>query len=144
MKKIMKGGLTLNMSFPDYFPEGCPPEEATDAEIELYRFCTQSPPCEEDFCSYYEQNPQRYEGVIQAYGLSVLPSADECLKALRKSPVLRAKYKYIATGANNPSRGKTLQTPGRISPRHITWWVYKDVKPHTFFVICEEGGESVE
>lgn len=134
----------MALSFPDYFPEGCPPNEASDSEIELFRLCMQSPPCEEDFITFYEQNPEKYRGNILAYGLSAYATAGDCISARKKSPRLRAKCKYIAKGRNNPLRGKTLQTPSHANPNHITWWVYKGVKPHSFFAICEEGGESDE
>ena len=69
-------------------------------------------------------------------------SEDACKKAFDKAPKLRNLYKYCAKGENNPDRGKTLATPNKTNPQHITWWIYDGVEPHTFFVTCVEGGDE--
>lgn len=130
--------------FPDYFPKHCPPVEATDDECTLFRLCQGKAPVEDDFISFYQKNPQKYAGHIQAYGLSVFPSKDDCERARKKSSLLRNKYKFCATGMNTGERGKTLATPNEANPAHITWWIYEGVKPHTFFVNCDEGGGDGE
>jgi len=122
--------------FPDYFPKHCPPAEATDEERTLFRLCQSAVPAEDDFISFYLKNPQKYAGQIQAYGLSVFASKEDCEQARRKSPALRNRYKFCASGMNTCDRGKTLATPSKANPAHITWWVYEGVKPHTFFVRC--------
>lgn len=131
------------MRFPEYFPEGCPPAEASDNEILLFRFCQSAIPTEDDFVSYYQRNPKKYSGNIQAYGLSVFPTEEDCISARKKSPFLSKKYPFWSSGKNTPERGKTLKTPSKENPAHITWWVYEGVSPHTFFVGCsEEGGKD--
>ena len=128
--------------FPAYFPNGCPPNDATDEEIELFRMCMNSTPTAEDFVSYYLQYPDKYKDDFRAYGLSVFNSEASCRKAFDKAPKLRARYKYCAKGMNNPDRGKTLSTPNKKNPHHITWWIYEGIEPHTFFVTCMEGGDD--
>ena len=132
------------LSFPKFFPDNCPPPEATDSEIVLYRLCEGSTPTESDFVSFYELHPERYKNMINAYGLSVFSAYADCITAIRKSPKLKSKYRYVSRGLNTPQRGKTLLTPSKTNPNHITWWVYEGVKPHTFFTTCEEGGENGE
>lgn len=128
------------LKFPAYFPENCPPEEATDEECVLFRLCKSLTLTEQDFISFYLINPQKHKYNINAYGLSVFKSAADCERAKSKSPNLRKKYKYISSGLNNNHRGKVLHTPNGTNPDHYTWWLYDGVKPHTFFEIYNEGG----
>ena len=123
--------------FPDYFPEGCPPASAKDSEITLYRLCKDMVPCKADFVSFYLINPEKYRNCINAYGLSVFPSIEDCNIARSKAPRLRKKP-YSAKGENNEDRGKYVFTPSNANPNHITWWVYEGVEPHTFFEICND------
>lgn len=130
--------------FPPYFPEGCPPTEASSEEIVLFRLCKEITPAAEDFLTFYQINPQRYAGLIQAYGLSMYPSVEDCERAKRKSPKLRDTHKGIACGQVDAEKGKILRTPSKDNPAHITWLIYKGVKPHTFFTAYRKGGVAHE
>ena len=77
--------------FPPYFPKGCPPEDATDEEKMLFRMCKGSVPTKEDFLTFFQINPEKYKENIQAYGLSVFSSEDDCQRARKKSPRLRTQ-----------------------------------------------------
>lgn len=135
-------GVTLK--FPSYFPKGCPPEDATDEEMLLFRMCKGPVPTAEDFLTFFQIDPEKYKGHILAYGLSVFKSEDDCQRARKKSPRLRTQYKYCASGTTNKDRGKILATPTKVNPHHITWWVYEGVEPSTFFMSCGGGGEQNE
>lgn len=130
--------------FPPYFPESCPPAEASGEEIVLFRLCKEITPSAEDFLTFYQINPQRYAGLIQAYGLSMFPSAEDCEHAKRKSPRLRGTHKGIAYGQVDAGKGKILRTPSKANPAHITWWIYEGVEPHTFFTAYGKGGVESE
>ena len=121
-----------DQKYPDYFPVGCPPDDALTEEQWLFRFCQGNVPQEDDFVSYYLKNPQKYKGNIRAYGLSVLKSKEDCLSAIRKFPWIR-QYQSIAKGETNEYKGSWKETPSRQNPAHVTWWVCKDVNPLTFF-----------
>lgn len=125
--------------FPAYFPEGCPPDNATDEEELLFRLCKTDIPAAEDFLTFYQISPEKYTGKILAYGLSVFPSEEDCDHARRKSPRLRL-FQGIAYGRTDASKGKTLSTPTKNHPAHITWWIYEGVEPHTFFKGIKKGG----
>lgn len=127
-----------DLAFPAYFPENCPPAEATDETCMLYRFCKNEQPSECDFESFYLINPQKHKDNINAYGLSVYKSVEDCERTLSKAPKLRKKYSCIACGENNKDRGKILNTPSGTNPEHYTWWTYDGVKPHTFFDFCKK------
>ena len=126
--------------FPSYFPDNCPPDEATDEEKNLFRLCSGPELSKDDFMSFYNMNPARWANNVQAYGLSVLESKEDCDSARRKNGKLRQRYPFCACGKNNSERGKILNTPSKTNPRHFTWWVYDGVEPHTFFEMCTEGG----
>lgn len=133
---------STELKFPEYFPANCPPDAALGEECVLFRLCKGLVLTEKDFISFYLINPEKHKDNINAYGLSVFKSVDDCKHALAKSPALRKKYKYIASGANNSTRGKILHTPSGPNPRHYTWWLYEGVNPHTFFQIYDQGGEK--
>lgn len=122
----------LIQHYPNYFPQDCPPDDADIDEKKLFRFCDGITPEVSDFISYYQKFPEKYKGKINAYGLSVLQSRDDCLRAYRKFPYLR-KYRSIAQGVTNFDRGSWKVTPGKISPAHVTWWVCDGVRPNSFF-----------
>lgn len=134
----------ISVKFPDYFPEGCPPPEAVGEERVLFRLCYGPVPTENDFVSHYQRNPEKFRENILAYGLSVFSTEDDCRTACKKSPLLRKKYHFCSYGMNTPERGKILLTPAKLSPAHITWWIYEGIEPHTFFETCDEGGGSNE
>ena len=125
--------------FPSYFPENCPPAEASSENIVLFRVCKDIVPTAEDFLTFYQMNPERYKDKIQAYGLSVFPAAEDCEKAKSKSPKLR-EFKGLASGLINEQRGKILRTPNKHNPAHITWWMDEGVDPLEFFEYNVKGG----
>ena len=131
-------------SFPAYFPEGCPPADAKSEEIVLFRLCKTTVPAADDFLSFYQINPEKYKSIIQAYGLSTYPSAEDCESAKRKSPRLRNAYAGIACGQVDAENGKILRTPSKVNPAHITWWVYEGIEPQTFFESYYKGGVEHE
>lgn len=128
--------------YPDYFPNNCPPQNAVAHKKTLFRFCKNAEPVESDFESYYLKKPEKYKDKINAYGLSVLGSKEDCSSAVRKSPYLRVEY--ISFGDTDENIGCYLNTPNKKNPGHITWWVCEGIKPHTFFKVCAKGGEVSE
>jgi len=120
------------LKFPEYFPPNCPPKDAVQCEIEVYRLC-ENPVCAEDFLSHYQKNPQLYKSIDIAYGLSVCTVPDDCLK-LKKYPAL--KNKKIARGITYIYTGVIKQTNGS-TKSHYTWWLFESVEPHTYFRLVE-------
>lgn len=121
--------------FPEYFPKGCPPSEAEEKEICVFRYCKGVEVTSDDFLSYYQLDSVRYCNNINAYGLSVLNSKDESLKGL-KLPAIKKRFKSIASGITYKYTGVIKPTPNNNNPSHCTWWLYKNTEPHTYFVIC--------
>ena len=81
--------------------------------------------------------------VLSASGEPLMPTTrrGHVRILLKEAPKLRKKYKRIANGTNNKYREKIMHTPSGDNPNHYTWWLYDGVMPHTFFEICNEGGE---
>lgn len=133
MENNQTGAITVrDQIYPDYFPPGCPPEDAKTDEQVLYRFCYGREPQQRDFVSYYLKNPQKYETNVLAYGLSVMKSREDCLRIYRGYPWAR-QYHSIAKGNTDKRKGSWKETPSRQNPNHLTWWVCKDVDPLLFF-----------
>lgn len=123
------------LKFPGYFPPGCPPNDASNEELEVYRYCVNSDRVlADDFISYYQGNPNKYKNIIIAYGLSVLLSREECEKGL-KFPSIKKKFSGFAKGVTYKDRGVIKRTPNNVSKSHCTWWIYEGIQPENDFVI---------
>ena len=123
------------LSFPAYFPENCPPDDAKAEELCVYRYCIGDTVIPEDFLSYYQMNPKKYKNKILAYGLSVLLNKQDCIKGL-KLPAIKKRYKSFASGMTFINTGWIKRTPNANNPSHCTWWLYEGIDPSTYFVIC--------
>lgn len=123
------------LSFPEYFPPGCPPEDATREELTVYRYCENTDKVlASDFISYYQDDPDKYKKKILAYGLSIMLSSEECSKGL-KLPAIKRKFKSFAKGNTYNSLGVVKRTPNKNSESHCTWWLYEGVCPEKYFKI---------
>ena len=58
--KVVTEKLDLkNLHFPQYFPKNCPPKDAEEKEMTVYRFCRNKHIVEDDFKSYYQKDPNK-------------------------------------------------------------------------------------
>ena len=130
----------LQQKYPDFFPDNCPPMDSNVTKQKLFRFCKSKNISSDDFVSYYEANPEKFKGNILSYGLSVMKSRDDCIKAYKKFPYMH-KFKTIAVGETNESRGCWKNTPNKSNPTHVTWWVCEGVNPVSFFQLDYVIGE---
>lgn len=130
-----------NRNYPKSFPEGCPPEEATEHRIKVYRLVENNIIINNDFKSLKElgRDARLEKYPFIEYGLSVNKSYEELKKCWRGTPGLKKKFKNIASGITYECTGVIQYTPTKIQNNHYTWWVYEEVKPEIFFKI--EGGE---
>jgi hypothetical protein len=129
--------------FPNFFPNLCPPKEAKEENILVYRLTKNNPPIAEDFLSHVLLNPNKTYTDIRAYGLSVFWDYNEIKNALNLNPRLR-KFKYISYGNTFEYTGVILRTSDEKSnsKSHTTWWLYEDIYPHTYFKIGKEEEKS--
>ena len=135
----LRGGkkVSLIKSFPSFFPANCPPDDAVENELVVYRYTHNSPPTEDDFKSHYEIDSERYKDIVDAYSLSVISNLDSAKNGLELNPGLRKKFKYIASGKVTKDSGVIKCTPSKNQKYHMSWWLYKGIKPSKEFTICE-------
>lgn len=125
------------LDFPGYFPEDCPPGDAKNDEVTVFRLCrNHDVVTSEDFITYYEINPEKWKNEILAYGLSVLSNQEESEKML-KLPANRKRFKSIAVGTIYPIMGVVKNTPTKSNRYHCTWWICENVKPEINFDIIK-------
>jgi hypothetical protein len=116
------------MTFPDDWPEECPPADAEDANGEVFRIVRTVRLSADDFRSYHEMGIRRGDPILR-YGLSLFRLRSDAEHASR---MFRNLGKVIAQATLLPEHGKTKQT-GRAS--HITWWPYTNVDRSSLFTI---------
>lgn len=116
------------MTFPDDWPPGCPPEDAEDAQGEVFRVVKKQPPTDDDFKTYHEQGIVRGDPILRC-GLSVFRLASDAEHASRK---FRNMGKLIAKALLQAEHGKTKQTG---KPTHTTWWPYREVDRLSLFIV---------
>ncbi len=79
------------MNWPGYFPENCPPDDASEASGIVYRFVSHNPPDERDFRSQYilKQRDEHDEHPCAAYSISVLRNIDDVPKMQKKTRAVK-------------------------------------------------------
>lgn len=122
------------MKYPDYFPQGWPPDDAVAEEIEAYRICKTSIIAHSDFRSFYEEG-KNIRGNILGFGVSVLSNIKEANTVL-KMPAHRKEY--IAKGVTKANCGVIKYTPSSKHSSHYTWWLNEDATPERYFQIVKE------
>lgn len=129
------------MTWPEHYPEACPPESARDPDLLVYRVLRR-PAKPEDFLSYYDMDPTRSWGhkLCEACGLSVYSDYDECRDLQGRIPRLRDRV--VASARLLPDQGKIKDTPNRNGRSHKTWWVPTEVvDPGEYFSEVEAGDQ---
>ncbi len=128
---MSNGGL----SFPAGWPPNCPPNDATDADVVVYRAVEANPPTASDFLSYQEKGKQiSPRKVCQAHGLSVHGSKED---AIHYRELFSWAPRLIAKGKLMPVHGKTKPTPSGNFPSHVTWWPYDGVNRCQPFAVVQ-------
>lgn len=116
------------MKFPDYFPEGCPPADATEAVGDVFRIVRAGEIGEADFRSHHELGIALGAPACARCGVSLFDSFDGAMHRRRLSPYLGA---FISHGRLAPSAGKMKLT--KPSSGHIEWWAFEGTKRSGFF-----------
>lgn len=110
-------------SWPEHYPQQCPPKEAYYHNGDLFRFINRNNPQSRDFKSYYEMSPEKDWGnkACQARGLSVLKCALGVEEMRDAIPALRRKK--VSKAIISSVDGMLANTPSSSSQRHCSWWV---------------------
>lgn len=109
------------MKFPDDWPANCPPDDAADAEGDVFRLVKSDQPTAEDFKTFHELGTRINAPACLRCGLSVFRNKADVEHLHQAYPKLG---KFIARGTLKPEHGRTRAT-GR--PTHTTWWSYENV-----------------
>lgn len=127
----------MTCDWPDFFPEGIPPDEAIEASGAMFRLVDDCPPTESDFASSIEENPSREFGdkLWQAFGVSMYKDQIEAEKTRARYAPLRSKK--IARGELSGKQGVKMHTPSRTSKSHHTIWLVKESNVHSAFECIE-------
>ena len=134
----MRNERNIELEWPDYYPENCPPAEAKPTSGTVYRLVVHDPAQEEDFKTSFEENPRRFNNKpdIKNCGLSVqtdIQDSEQLKKAMKMVP--RFKNSQIAEGELNPTLGLIQHTPSSEYKSHHSWWVPIGAEPWVVFKI---------
>jgi hypothetical protein len=122
------------MNFPDSWPRDCPPEDAVDAEGDVFRIVKNDPPLPEDMASYHETGRLPKAPPCLRCGLSVFREIQD---AMHQRLLLPKLGRWIAKGTLQVEHGKTKLTRGA-QPTHTTWWAYDGVIRMLLFAVVQE------
>lgn len=107
-------------------PESCPPNKATEVEMDVYRILKHSSHSEKDFVTYAELYPdnERYRTMCAAYGISFYDTFERAKLALSKNLELG---EYIGEYTIKKTHGQCVINN---KSGHCNIWFYKswDVK----------------
>lgn len=116
--------------WPEYFPEQCPPAEARNDNVQVFRLVDGTPLSAEDFRPAVIEHPHRPFGsdkLCVACGVSVFRNVQDVIAKRNRFAPLRNKK--IARGHITESDGLVLET---FEPTHMTWWLQTST-PHISF-----------
>ena len=125
------------MTFPEDWPEGCPPADSSIANAIVIRIVQNNPPTIRDFSSFVELGRQLNSPVdcpCMPLGLSMFLSRDDAIWMSRKYPRLG---RYLAMGQPSIADGTVKLTKGQ-RPTHTTWWPSNECERLGVFGNCEE------
>lgn len=114
--------------WPKHFPKGCPSNDITDVDGEVFRLIRTDRITTKDMRSHAEKcklgcDYCRNTTECQRASLSSLSSLEDALCALRVSPL----FNSIAKADLAPEHGKRLQTNG---PGHYSLWLRDSALSH--------------
>lgn len=123
--------------YPDFFPNGCPPNDAAPLELKVYRLVKGDKIAKSDFKSFFEEGRDARHPKFPyiEYGLSVNTDYEEIKKYWRGSPALRKQFKNLATGVTYERTGVVKSTPTKMQKNHHTWWLCTNATPENYFII---------
>ena len=125
--------------WPNYFPVECPPADARNDDVWVYRLVTNVPPTLNDFMPTKIEQPERefkQNEICAACGVSVFRDVQDAIKKRSLYKPLRAKR--IAIGQISKLDGLVLET---FAPSHMTWWL-QTATPHANFIEYSENGTA--
>jgi hypothetical protein len=115
-------------SFPDFFPDRCPPDDAIKANHIVFRFVKEDPPTPKDFVSHYQLGLAPKADLCERCSLSVFDSREAArlkLLELKERFPDRSFGNYLAECVITHEHGSIKQTGRDIT--HHSWWAFQGV-----------------
>jgi hypothetical protein len=109
---------------PNYHPEiplTCPPNEAEQLDVELFKAIDGTQPKDKDFKSFAERKRDEIDlADCRSWGLSVWPNMEAVEHALGAYPHFQKKR--IVKFSVTKDDGSLRMTPSKMQPDHHTFW----------------------
>ncbi len=125
------GASSPALTWPSFYPDLCPPAEATPAEGTVLRLVRNDPPRADDFRAWSVENGRVLKSnPCKSCAVSVFERIDEIQKMQRRVPSQRMKP--VAAGELSPEMGVTKLSPGSYRS-HRSWWIPDGLDPSPLF-----------
>ncbi len=125
------GASPPTWAWPSFYPDLCPPAEATPAEGTVLRLVRNDPPRADDFRPWSVENGRVARSKpCQSCAVSVFDQIDDVRRMQRRVPSQRVKP--VAEGELHPEMGVTKLSPRRYRS-HRSWWIPDGLDPSPEF-----------
>ena len=125
-------------SFPDDWPDCCPPDEAETPDGRFYACAKESPFSDIEFRSAFDRNVFKDGDQCRRRGVSILKDIKDAMSLIERYP---RNYVHIGTADLVEAHGKILKTKSSY-PSHYTLWPYGDVKLHEVFELVSDNATA--
>ncbi|MCH9647784.1 MAG: hypothetical protein K0U98_06065 [Deltaproteobacteria bacterium] len=127
------GASSPALTWPNSYPDLCPPAEATPADGTVLRLVRNDPPRPDDFRAWSVENGRVAKSKpCQSCAVSVFEQIDDVRKMQRRVPSQRVKP--VAAAELKPEMGVTKLTPKRYQS-HRSWWIPDGLDPSPDFQV---------
>ncbi len=124
--------------FPDFFPDGCPPDKAQPADGMVYRLVENDPPANQDFVCHVELYPKkdyrRSGNLCQACAISVFEDRRDLEEMRKRNPAFQDRK--IAAGSLASDHGVMDKDSRKQFGYHITLWPFAGVLLEEVFEVA--------
>jgi hypothetical protein len=123
-------------TFPTEWGADCPPADANNAELTVYRAVRTDPPGGIDFLTLSEQGRPIRGGpaqVCKSRGVSVMLTRRDAEHYCVAFPA--QKCVLVACATLTADHGKTKLTPSTVFPSHVTWWAHEGLERQSIFEV---------
>ena len=120
-------------TWPDYFPENCPPKEAVRRELIVYRLVSAHGPSAADFVSgvLLPENTAARKTACRDFALSVYTDLKHAKRLLKSQRATRPMG--IAVGTIRMESGVIEASPSNAFRSHHSWWLHEGIDPSSDF-----------
>ena len=123
--------LPPSLTWPSFYPDRCPPAEATPAGGLVLRLVCSDPPNADDFLPWSPETGKVAKSKpCQSCAVSVFDGLEDVRRLQRRVPSHRPRP--VAEGELKPAMGVTKPTPAK-ERTHRSWWIPDGLDPSPMF-----------